>query len=145
MIWIILFVLCIALLAWAVQTYDDEFAMIVGNVGTVIFGVVIGIQAASACMADYEFAEEKTEIQMMRAGIAEIKASIYDSKRGHMFDAQNMSQSAKLSEYTAEVVKREAKFNKDLLGYKNALSSTTSLLVGRRLYIPNAVKDIQGF
>ena len=93
MIWIIIFALCVAMFVVGVQTYDDEFLILAGVVGVTVGMAIIAIQFCSAVMVDLELIEEKTEIQMMRAGIAEIKASIYDSKRGHMFDAQNMSQS----------------------------------------------------
>ena len=146
MIWIIIFVLCLALVAWGGNSsYDAEFQFIIGVLGIILLGVVIAVQASSVCTADLWLSEERTEIIKLRAGIAEVKASIYDSKRGQIFDAQNMSQSTKLSEYTGEVLKREAKFNKDLLSYKNALNSTTSFWVGRRIYIPDAVKSIEGF
>jgi hypothetical protein len=105
--------------------------------------VLLGIWNYAPQTLSRSLQSEAEEIVHLRKGIDEIRASIYESNKKEMFDSKNMSQSRALTEYTSEVLEKEAKYNRRLKDFQLAMKSRGSFWFGIGAMLPDEIMELK--
>ena len=140
MIWTILLIVLIGILLFKrfTETYDNSPLF-----GSGICLILLGLWLYGPQTVPRSLQSEAEEIIHLRKGVDEIRASIYKSEKKEMFDAMNMSQSRALTQFTSEVLEKEAKYNRRLKSYQLAFKSRGSFWFGLGAMLPEEIMEFK--